>query len=34
MPLGGSDETLQKYLDARTPKTGLWSNTPHISSAC
>jgi formate dehydrogenase major subunit len=28
MPLGGSDETLQKYLDARTPKTGLWSNTP------
>src|SRR5439155_21543302 len=28
MPLGGSDETLQKYLDARTSKTGLWSNTP------
>src|SRR4030095_12228676 len=28
MPVCGSDETLQKYLDARTAKTGLWSNTP------
>src|SRR5437660_12479386 len=28
MPRGGEEETLQKYLDAHTPKTGLWSNTP------
>src|SRR5438874_5178979 len=28
MPRGGGEETLQKYLDAHTPKTGLWSNTP------
>src|SRR5207248_495593 len=28
MPQGGEEETLQKYLDAHTPKTGLWSNTP------
>src|SRR5215216_49478 len=28
MPGGGEEEILQKYLDAHTPKTGLWSNTP------
>jgi formate dehydrogenase major subunit len=28
MPRGGDEETLQKYLDTHTPKTGLWSNTP------
>jgi formate dehydrogenase major subunit len=28
MPGGGEEETLQQYLDAHTPKTGLWSNTP------
>src|SRR5436309_8126661 len=28
MPQGGKEETLQQYLDAHTPKTGLWSNTP------
>src|SRR5947199_4954797 len=28
MPRGGEEETLQQYLDAHTPKTGLWSNTP------
>ena len=28
MPRGGDEETLQKYLDAHTTKTGLWSNTP------
>src|SRR3954470_19503185 len=28
MPHAGDEETLQKYLDAHTSKTGLWSNTP------
>ncbi len=28
MPRSGEEETLQQYLDAHTPKTGLWSNTP------
>jgi formate dehydrogenase major subunit len=28
MPRGGKEETLQKYLEAHTTKTGLWSNTP------
>src|SRR5947199_9186044 len=28
MTRGGEEETLQQYLDAHTPKTGLWSNTP------
>jgi formate dehydrogenase major subunit len=28
MPRGGEEETLRQYLDAHTPKTGLWSNTP------
>ena len=28
MPRGGEEETLQKYLDAHTTETGLWSNTP------
>jgi formate dehydrogenase major subunit len=28
MPRGGEEETLQQYLDAHTPTTGLWSNTP------
>ena len=28
MPRGGAEETLQRYLDTNTTKTGLWSNTP------
>jgi formate dehydrogenase major subunit len=28
MPRGEKEETLQKYLDAHTTQTGLWSNTP------
>src|SRR5213075_2218637 len=28
MPHKGDEETLQKYLDGHTTKTGLWSNTP------
>ena len=28
MPRGGKEETLQKYLEAHTTRTGLWSNTP------
>jgi formate dehydrogenase major subunit len=28
MPRGGAEETLQKYLDVHTTKTGLWSKTP------
>jgi formate dehydrogenase major subunit len=28
MPRAGDEETLQKYLDGHTTKTGLWSNTP------
>jgi formate dehydrogenase major subunit len=28
MPRGEKEETLQKYLEAHTTRTGLWSNTP------
>ncbi len=28
MPRGGKEDSLQKYLDLYTPRTGLWANTP------